>query len=123
MDGVVRAARIISVVGWVSFAAVVIRVVSGGGTLRGVGYVLGTEPVVLVAFLLASLAASGISILALLRDVPRAWAISVAAAVIALSTSLLLGLDGHGSAIFAAVASGVVLLVGLVVGRRRGWDG
>jgi hypothetical protein len=90
-----------------------IRVLSGGGTVRGVGYVLGTEPAVLVALLLASLAVTVLAILGLLRDLSWAWGMSNAGAGIALATSVLLGLEGHGSANIALVAAGVVLAIGL----------
>lgn len=116
---VARIGRIIVVVGWVVFAGIVVRVASGGGTLRGVGYVLGTESPVVVVLVVASLISGSLAIFALVRDLSSAWAISSAGAGIALSTSLLLTLDGHESALLAAMASGLVLLVGIVVGRAR----
>ena len=116
---VARTARIIAVVGWVVFGGVLLRVVSGGGTLRGVGYVLGTESPLVVVLLAASLISGSLAIFALVRDLPSAWTISSAGAGIALATSGLLGLDGHRSALLAALASGLVLLVGIVVGRSR----
>ena len=118
-----RTARIIAVVGWVVFAGVLIRVASGGGTLRGVGYVLGTESPLLVVLLAASLVSGTLAIFAFVRDMPSAWTISSAGAGIALATSVLLGLDGHQSAVLAALAAGLVLLVGVVVGRSRQQDG
>lgn len=116
---VARTARIIAVVGWVVFGGVLLRVASGGGTLRGVGYVLGTESPVVVLLLAASLISGSLAIFALVRDLPSAWAISSAGAGIALATSALLGIDGHRSALLAALASGLVLLVGIAVGLRR----
>ena len=116
---VARMARVIAVVGWVVFGGVLLRVASGGGTLRGVGFVLGTESPLVVVLLAASLISGSLAIFALVRDMPSAWTISSAGAGIALATSGLLGLGGHRSALLAALASGVVLLVGIVVGRSR----
>jgi hypothetical protein len=72
-----------------------------------------------VVLLVASLIAGSLAIFALVRDLPSAWTISSVGAGIALATSGLLGLGGHRSALLAALASGVVLVVGMVAGRLR----
>ncbi len=95
-----------------------VRVLSGGGTVRGVGYVLGTEPAALVALLLASLAVAVLAILGLARDASWALDVSNAGAGIALATSVLLALDGHDSANVAVLAAVVVLVTGLLGGMR-----
>ena len=114
-----RAARIVAVIGWVVFGGVVLRVVSGGGTLRGVGYVLDTEAPLLLVLIAASLVAGSVAVVALVRDVPWAWRASTAAAGVALLTSIVLGFDEHRSAALAAVASAAVLVMGIVAGRGR----
>ena len=110
-------ARILSVAAWCVVAAVLLRVVSGGGTLRGVGHVLGTEPPLVVALIGASLIVAIVSILAQIRDVSWASPFSRISAAIALATSLALDRGGHESAIVAAAASGLVLVADLI-GRR-----
>jgi urea transporter len=95
-----------------------VRVLSGGGTLTGVDFVLGTEPAVLVALLLGSLLVGVLAILGLALDRSWAWDVSNAGAAVALATSVLLGLDGHDSANVAVIAALVVLAIGLL-GRVR----
>ena len=91
-----------------------VRVLSGGGTVRGVGFVLGTEPPVLVALLLASLGVAVLAILGLVRNLSWAWDVSNVGAGTALATSVFLGLDGHDSATVAVVAAVVLLVIGLL---------
>ena len=95
-----------------------VRVLSGGGTVRGIGYVLGTEPLVLVALLFASLTVAVLAIVGLLRNRSWAWDVSTVGAGIALATSVFLGVDGHDSASIAIVAAVVVLAVG-ILGKVR----
>jgi len=106
------------VLGWVVIGAVMVRVLSGGGTLTGVDFVLGTEPAVLVALLLGSLVVGVLAIVGLVLDRSWAWDVSNAGATIALVTSVLLELDGHDSANLAVIAAVVVLAIGLL-GRVR----
>jgi hypothetical protein len=106
-------ARILSIAAWCVVAAVLLRVVSGGGTLRGVGHVLGTEPPLVVALIGASLIVASVSIVAQIRNVSWASPFSWISAAIALATSLVLDRGGHESAIVAAAASGLVLVADL----------
>jgi hypothetical protein len=116
-------ARIVSVVAWCVVAAILIRVVSGGGTLRGVGHVLRTEPLIVLALIAATLVVAIVSIAAQLRDFPWASHFSRIAAAIALATSLALDRGGHASAIVAAAASGVVLVADLIGSRTSSRSG
>lgn len=112
------AARILTVVAWCVFAAILLRVLSGGGTLQGVGYVLRTEPPVVVALMGTSLIVAIVSIVGQVRDPSWAQPFTRIAAVIALVTSFALDRGSHESAIVAAAASGLVLGAAFI-GRRR----
>ena len=114
-----RFARVISIVGWVTVTGVLVRVTSGGGTLRGVRYVLGTEQLGVVVLIVTSLVVAIAAILALVRDVSWAWRFSTAGASIALITSIVLALGGHDSAWVAGIGAGLVLGVGIVRGQAR----
>jgi hypothetical protein len=111
------AVRVLSVVAWCVFAAILLRMLSGGGTLQGVGYVLRTEPPVEVALMGASLIVATVSIVGRVRDLPWASPFSRIAAAIGLVTSLVLDQGHHQSAIVAAAALGLVLLLDLIGGR------
>ena len=110
-------ARVISIIGWVTVAGVLVRVTSGGGTLRGVGYVLGTEQLGVVVLIVTSLIVAIVAIAAWVGDRSWAWRFSSSGACIALLTSLVLALDGHASAWVAGLASSLVLAVGIIRGR------
>jgi uncharacterized membrane protein len=112
-------ARIVSIIGWCLVTAIILRVVSGGGTLRGVGYVLGTEPPGVVALMGATLVMAIVAIVAMTRDLPWASAFSVVGAGVALATSLVLDRGGHESAMVGAIASTLVIVIGIVGGRAR----
>ena len=99
----------ISIIGWVAIAGILVRLTSGGGTLRGVGYVLGTEQLGVVVLIVTSLTVAIGAIVGLVGDVRWAWRFSSAGASIALITSLILVLDGHASAWVAGLASSLVL--------------
>ena len=118
-----RSARVISIVGWVAVVWIFLRVASGGGTLRGVGYVLGTEPLGLVVLIVTSLIVAVVAIVAQVADVSWASPLSTAGAAIALITSMVLVLGEHDSAWVAGLASGMVLVVGIVRGRARSRHG
>ena len=90
---------------------------SGGGTLRGVGYVISTEGPGVVALVSASLAFAIVAIVALLREASWAWRLSRAGAILALATSLVLAIDGHDSGLVAGLVSSLLLTVGIIRGR------
>jgi hypothetical protein len=112
-----RFARRIAILGWVAVVAIFARVASGGGTLRGVGYVMSTEEPGVVALVSVSLAVAIVAIVALLREASWAWRTSRAGAIVALATSLVLAIDGHDSALVAGLVSSVLLTVGILRGR------
>jgi hypothetical protein len=111
-----RFGRVIALLGWVALVALFLRVASGGGTMRGVGYVITTEEPWVVALVAASLAV-GILAVALLADASWAWRISTAGGGLALATSVVLAIGGHDSAILAGFVSGALLAMGIVRGR------
>lgn len=107
----------ISIVGWVAVAGILVRVASGGGTLRGIGYVLTTEQLSVVVLIVASLSVAIVAIFAQARDLSSAWPFSNAGAAIALVTSLVLAIGGHDSAWVAGLASSLLLVTGIIAGR------
>jgi hypothetical protein len=92
-------------------------VASGGGTLRGVGYVISTEGPGVVALVSMSLAVAIVAIVALLLEASWAWRLSKAGAIVALATSLVLTIDGHDSGLVAGLVSSILLMLGIVRGR------
>ncbi len=113
------AARIASIAGWIVIMAVVARIASGGGTLRGVNFVLLTEPLVAVLAGAMTLLAAAVALFDLLRARPGAWRLSIGGGLVALVTHGLLYLVGHESALLGAAAAVLVIGAG-VLGRRRG---
>jgi hypothetical protein len=92
-------------------------VASGGGTLRGVGYVISTEGPGVVALVSMSLGVAIVAIVALLLEASWAWRLSKAGAIVALATSLVLAIDGHDSGLLAGIVSSVLLTLGILRGR------
>lgn len=106
-------ARVASILCWITVAAVLVRIVSGGGSLRGVGYVLATEPRLALATGAIVLSTAVLVSIALLQRRPWAWRASGAGAGAALAGSLILVIDDHSSALVAAAAAGLALAIGL----------
>lgn len=106
-------ARVVSILCWVAVAAVLVRIVSGGGSLTGVGYVLATEPRVALATGAIVLSTAVFVSVALLQRRPWAWRASAAGAGAALAGSLILVVDDHSSALVAAAAAALALTIGL----------
>lgn len=94
-----------SLLSWLVIVAVIVRVISGGGTLVGVGYVFRTESAVALAFIAATLIAAGAATLAIARGRPGWWSLSRRGALVALVSSVVLLLADHESALFAIVAA------------------
>ena len=109
-----RFARVFAALGWVAVVGLLLRVASGGGTMRGIGYVITTEPPLVVAFVAASLVVAIVAIVVLIREASWAWRFSTAGAGLALATSVVLAVGGHDSAILAVLVSGLLLAVGVV---------
>lgn len=101
-------ARIVSLAGWVVVVAVFGRIASGGGSLTGFGYVLVTEPVVVVLVGALVLICAAVAVYALVRDRPWAWHASRFGATVTMLGGLLLFLGGHDSAVLAGLAAIVV---------------
>lgn len=106
-------ARVVSILCWITVAAVVLRILSGGGSLRGVGYVLATEPRLALATGAVVLATATIVSAALLLRRRWAWRASTAGAAAVLWGSLILVIDDHSSGLIAAAAAGVALAIGV----------
>lgn len=113
-------ARTVSVLCWFTVAAVLVRILSGGGSLRGVGYVLATEPRLALATGAIVLSTAVFVSVALLQRRPWAWRTSGAGAGAALAGSLILVIDDHSSALVAAAASALALTIGLHMMSRPG---
>lgn len=107
------AIRALAIASWTTILVVLLRIVSGGGSLRGVGYVLETEPRVVVAIGALVLVGGLVAISGLLLDAAWAWRASGAASAIALAAGLVLLAGGHDSAwlVVLAAALGLVLTV------------
>lgn len=112
-------ARVVIAAAWIVIAAVVLRIASGGGSLVGVRFVLGTEPLLVVLAGSGLLAAAGAVLVGMARR--RAWTskLSDAAAVLAVPGFLLLLGEGHDSAIFGIGAAAVALAAPRL---RRAWS-
>jgi hypothetical protein len=104
-------ARIVSLACWVVIVAVFGRIASGGGSLTGLGYVLVTEPAVVVVTGTLVLVCAAVAGYALVRDRPWAWPASRFGASVTLLGGLLLFLGGHDSAVVAGLAALVARVV------------
>lgn len=113
-------ARIVSILCWITVAAVLVRIVSGGGSLRGVGYVLATEPRLALAAGAIVLSTAVFVSIALFQRRPWAWRASGAGAGTALAGSIILVIDDHSSALVATAAAGLALAIGLCMMSRPG---
>lgn len=112
-------ARIVSVLCWMTVAVVLLRMVSGGGSVAGIGYVLATEPRLAILTGALVLTTAAIVSVALVQRRPWAWRASWIGAAAALVGSLLLVVDDHASGLLAAAAAGLALAIGVVMSTRR----
>lgn len=115
-------ARVASILCWIVISAVLLRIVSGGGSLDGVGYVLSTEPRIALAGGAALLLTAALVSEALIRDRPWAWRASRVGAAAALAGSLVLLVDRHSSGIIALAAAGLALAIAVVMMVRAGGE-
>lgn len=111
-------ARLASVVGWVVIVTVILRIVSGGGSVAGIGYVLSTEPRIAIYAGAIVLASAVVMTGALLLRRTWAWRSSRIGAAAALVGCLVLVVDGHPSALVAGAAAATILAIGVVMTRR-----
>lgn len=98
--------------------AVIVRVISGGGTLVGVGYVFKTESAVVLASIAATLIAAGAATLAIARGRPGWWSLSRRGALVALVCALVLLLAHHDSALFAMAAAALAWAIASAMASR-----
>lgn len=107
--GLSAGARAAVAAAWLTIAAVVLRIASGGGSLIGVRFVLDTEPLLVVLVGCGLLAAAGAVLIGTARRHDWATRVSDVAAVLAVPGFLLLLAEGHDSAVFGIVAAAVAL--------------
>lgn len=112
-------ARSSSIIGWLIIAAVLVRIVSGGGTLDGVWYVLSTKSPFTLALVATTILIAALAMVALVQDRSWAWSASWRGALFALACAAVLLIGGHESAALAAAAAAGVLIVGVAMGLRR----
>lgn len=112
-------ARSVSLLSWLVVVAVMLRVLSGGGTLVGVGYVLSTESPVLLAFVAATFLVAAAAIISIARDHAGAWTNAWKRALLALTGAVVLWIAGHESAVFAIAAASLASVVAVVMALRE----
>lgn len=111
-------ARLASILCWLAIAVVVLRIVSGGGSLMGVGYVLATEPRIAITTGAVVLITATVVSIALAQGRPWAWRASRVGAAAALAGSVILVIDDHSSGLLAAAAAGLALAIGAAMESR-----
>lgn len=111
-------ARWLSILCWLVIVAVTIRVLSGGGTLVGVGFVLSTESPLVLASLAATFISAVTGMVHIIRDRTGSWSSAWKLALFALTGAAGLLLGGHESALFAIAAAGLALAIALAMTRR-----
>jgi len=111
-------ARSLSILSWLVIVAVMIRVLSGGGTLAGVGYVLSTESPVVLAFVAATFIVAAATTVTIARGRPGAWSASWRGALFALVSGGVLLYADHESAVFAIAAAGLALAIAVAMASR-----
>lgn len=113
-------ARSLSILAWLVIVVVMIRVLSGGGTLTGVGYVLSTESPIELAFMAGSFIVAAAAMVAIARDRPGAWSFAWMGAVFAMISSVVLLVSDHESAAIAIAAAGLALVVAVAMASPAG---
>lgn len=108
-------ARSLSILAWLVIIGVMIRVLSGGGTLTGVGYVLSTESPVTLALVGGALVVAGAAMVVIARDRPGTWSFAGRGALFAVVSSVVLLAADHESAAIAIAAAVLALVVALAM--------
>ncbi|MGK2852333.1 MAG: hypothetical protein ACSLFN_15690 [Candidatus Limnocylindrales bacterium] len=108
-------ARLLSILSWPVIVAVMVRLLSGGGTLTGVGYVLSTESPLALAFVAVTCIVAVTAVVAIARDRPGVWTYALKGALIALTSAVVLLVADHESALIAIAAASLALAIAIAM--------